>query len=87
MYQPATPPLAMSFHSMLEYRLKSSGVETPNHHLLGGVMINTMAILVCFLSLSKKTRAERVVARLPKEVMPGSGTLLLDTFWLSRKRL
>ncbi|ELU37021.1 hypothetical protein AG1IA_08960 [Rhizoctonia solani AG-1 IA] len=50
MFYRTSQALAENFYTMLEYRLKTSGVEYPKHHLLGGVMINTMALL---LQLSK----------------------------------
>ncbi|CAE6434997.1 unnamed protein product [Rhizoctonia solani] len=46
MFYRTSQALAANFHTMLEYRLKTSGIECPKHHLLGGVMINTMALLL-----------------------------------------
>ncbi|KDN50627.1 hypothetical protein RSAG8_01125, partial [Rhizoctonia solani AG-8 WAC10335] len=46
MFYRTSQALAENFHTMLEYRLKTSGVECPKHHLLGGVMISTMALLL-----------------------------------------
>ncbi|CAE6473172.1 unnamed protein product [Rhizoctonia solani] len=46
MFYRTSQALAENFYTMLEYRLKTSGVEYPKHHLLGGVMINTMALLL-----------------------------------------
>ncbi|CAE6468616.1 unnamed protein product [Rhizoctonia solani] len=46
MFYRTSQALAENFYTMLEYRLKTSGVECPKHHLLGGVMINTMALLL-----------------------------------------
>ncbi|CAE6441012.1 hypothetical protein BN14_04816 [Rhizoctonia solani AG-1 IB] len=46
MFYRTSQALAENFYTMLEYRLRTSGVEYPKHHLLGGVMINTMALLL-----------------------------------------
>ncbi|KAH7341910.1 hypothetical protein B0J17DRAFT_279176 [Rhizoctonia solani] len=46
MFYRTSQALAENFHTMLEYRLKTSSIECPKHNLLGGVMINTMALLL-----------------------------------------